>query len=407
MKRWKFVLLSVISVILVLAVAVAAVYFFADKEPEQMPTKTEQTEPLLTEIPTLSPTEAVTQPITEPVTEIETQAFDTDRYLSQLSLEEKIAQMMLVSCHEAVDIESACSYGVGGLCLYSHSFESKSADDIKAMNENFQSLSKIPLLISTDEEGGTVVRVSANEEIRAVPFKSPSELFDEGGYELVKSDTAEKANLLLSLGINVNLAPVCDVPLSEDNYIYDRCFSLSQKETAEYTELVTKVMKEKQIGSTLKHFPGYGGSVDTHQSMGYDEREYSAFENGDFLPFKSAIKAGADSVLVSHNIVKCMDEEMPASLSANVHDILRNELEFTGVVITDDLVMEGIQQFTDGESAAVLAVKAGNDMIICNDYEGSVNAIANAVSNGEIEKNQIDESVKRILNWKYNLGILE
>lgn len=403
MKKGKFALLSVISIILVFAVAVTLAYFLSEKESEKTEPETAQAKESQTEIETQLPTE----PQTQPQTEEKTQVFELDEYLSQLTLEEKVAQMMLVSCHEAVDIESACSYGVGGLCLYTHSFESKSADDIKAMNENFQSLSKIPLLISTDEEGGTVVRVSANDRIRAVPFKSPSELFDEGGFELVESDTAEKAELLLSLGINVNLAPVCDVPLSEDNYIYDRCFSLSPKETAEYTELVTKVMKEKQIGSTLKHFPGYGGSVDTHKSLSYDEREYSDFENGDFLPFESAIQAGADSVLVSHNIVKCMDGEMPASLSENVHNILRDELKFTGVVITDDLVMEGVAQFTDGESAAVLAVKAGNDMIICNDYEGSVNAIVNAVENGEIEKTKIDESVKRILNWKYNLGILE
>lgn len=108
--------------------------------------------------------------------------------------------MMLISCHESVDIESACSYGVGGLCLYSHSFENKSSDEVKEMTSYFQQLSKIPLLISTDEEGGTVVRVSANEQLRAVEFKSPSELYAEGGYELIESDTIEKADLLFRLG---------------------------------------------------------------------------------------------------------------------------------------------------------------------------------------------------------------
>ncbi len=395
MKKGKFTFISVVSIILVLAVAVAAVYFFGDYDATEKEAETQPLTEVATEIPTQAPTETPTQPD------------DIAVAIDNLTLEEKIAQMMLVSCHEAINIENACSYGVGGLCLYSHSFSEKSADEVKAMTDYYQELSKIPLLISTDEEGGTVVRVSANEQLRAVPFKSPSELYNEGGYDLIESDTIEKADLLLSLGINVNLAPVCDVPLDETNYIYDRCFSLSHEETAQYSELVTSVMKEKGIGSTLKHFPGYGGSVDTHQSMGYDDREYSAFENGDFLPFESAIKAGADSVLVSHNIVECMDPELPASLSAPVHNILREELNFSGVVITDDLVMEGIQQFTDGENAAVLAVKAGNDMIICNDYEGAVNAIANAVRNGEIEQSQIDMSVTRILNWKKNLGILE
>lgn len=395
MKKGKFALISVMCVVLVLAMSVASVYFFGDYDVAEKESDTQALTEVATQVPTQAPTEAPTQPD------------DIEVSIENMTLEEKIAQMMLVSCHQSVDIENACLYGVGGLCLYSHSFESKSADEVKAMTSSYQNLSKIPLLISTDEEGGTVVRVSANEQLRAVPFKSPSELYAEGGYELIESDTIEKADLLLSLGINVNLAPVCDVPLDETNYIYDRCFSLSHEETAKYTELVTSVMKEKQIGSTLKHFPGYGGSVDTHQSMGYDDRDIEAFENGDFLPFESAIKAGADSVLVSHNIVECMDSEMPASLSAPVHNILRGALSFSGVIITDDLVMEGIQQFTDGESAAVLAVKAGNDMIICNDYEGSVNAIANAVRNGEIDETVIDMSVKRILNWKKNLGILE
>lgn len=399
MKRGTFAILSVISIILVLSISVTSAYFFGDIKVEEK------------EVETIAQTQVVTQPETEIATTAPTTALDKTDDISQLvskmTLQEKVAQMIMVSCHEGVDIEGASSFGVGGICLYTHSFEGKTAQEVKAMTDSYQQLSKIPMLISTDEEGGTVIRVSANPQLREYPFLSPSQLYEQGGFDLVKSDTQEKADLLLSLGINVNLAPVCDVPLDETNYIYDRCFSLSYDETAQYSELVTQVMKEKGIGSTLKHFPGYGASVDTHQSMAYDNREYSAFENGDFLPFKSAIQAGADSVLVSHNIVGCMDEEMPASLSLPVHNILRGALSFSGVIITDDLVMEGIQQFTDGENAAVLAVKAENDMIICNDYQGAVSAIVSAVENGEIDEAQIDASVKRILNWKKNLGILE
>ena len=97
---------------------------------------------------------------------------------------------------------------------------------------------------------------------------------------------------------------------------------------------------------------------------------------------------------------------MPASLSKPIHDILRNDLGFSGVIITDDLVMQGIQQFTDGENAAVLAVKAGNDMIICEDFVSVVNAIISAVENGEINETQINDSVNRILIWKHNLGLI-
>lgn len=391
MSKGKFAIISVISIILVLGIAVFSVYMTGGFDaPVTDPTVTDS-----------APTELVieTQPPTEPDIAEET--------LSSMSLEEKVSQMIMVSCHEGIEIEAASSYGVGGLCLYEYSFTDKTADEVKAMIDSYTILSNVPMLISVDEEGGTVNRVSTNPQLRETPFMSPSQLKAQGGLELVKTDTEEKAELLLSLGINVNLAPVCDVPLSEDNYIFDRCYGLDHDETALYTQTVVSAMKQKGIGSSLKHFPGYGGSVDTHQSMSYDTREYSDFENGDFKPFVAGINAGADCVLVSHNIVSCMDNEMPASLSKPVHDILRDKLSFDGVIITDDLVMEGIVQFTDGENAAVYAVKAGNDMIICNDYRSAVDAIMKAVENGEINEAQIDESVKRILNWKKNLALFE
>ena len=326
--------------------------------------------------------------------------------ISSMTLEEKVAQMILVSCHEDVDIEDAISKGVGGLCLYAFSFEDKTADEVAEMNSHYQGLSDIPLIISTDEEGGDVNRISINDNLRLVPFWSPRDLYSEGGFELVKSDTEEKADLLLSLGINVNLAPVCDVPLSEENYIYDRTFSMDAEETAEYVSVVVFAMKDKGIGSTLKHFPGYGGSADTHEYVGYDDREYSKFVNGDFLPFVKGIECGADSVLVSHNIVTSMDPDMPASLSKPIHDILRNDLGFSGVIITDDLIMNAITQFTDGESAAVYAVLAGNDMLCCEDYDEAITSITNAVFEGIVSEDQINASVLRILNWKSDLNLI-
>lgn len=331
---------------------------------------------------------------------------DEDDFKS-ITLEEKVYQMILVSCHSKVDIADAVKKGVGGLCLYAFSFEDKTAEEVKEMTAYYQSLSKLPLIISTDEEGGTVNRVSLNERLRAVPFWSPADLYSYGGWELVKSDTVEKSQLLLSLGINVNLAPVCDVPLSEDNYIFSRTFSMSHQSTGEYIALVVSQMKENGIGSVLKHFPGYGGSVDTHENVAYDYREYSDFLNGDFIPFIKGIEGGADSVLVSHNIVTCMDDEMPASLSPRVHEILRNDLNFDGVIMTDDLVMDAITEFTNGENAAVYAVLAGNDMLCCEDYDEAASSIVNAVKSGIIDEAVIDASVKRIINWKESLGLLQ
>ena len=326
--------------------------------------------------------------------------------VANMTLEQKAAQMMLVGIVDEATAKQAAAAGVGGLCMFAKPFKGKSKAQVRTMDAEIQSKAKIPLLMSVDEEGGTINRVSINSKLRAVPFWLGRNLYASGGWDLVISDTKEKAELLLDLGLNVNLAPVADVPLDKSNYIYNRCFSLDPHETAEYIRTVVTEMKQDGLGSTLKHFPGYGGSVDTHKSMGYDDRDYSAFENGDFLPFIAGIQAGADAVMVSHNIVKCMDADKPASLSPAVHRILREELGFDGVVISDDLGMDAITQFTGGKNPAVAAVLAGNDLVTFADYKTSVRAITEAVQDGTIAESQIDASVLRILNWKHSLGLI-
>lgn len=325
--------------------------------------------------------------------------------LSSMSLEEKAAQLIMASCHESGSAQEAAQLSVGGLCLYADAFQDKTPEQVRQMTESLQAASGVPLLISVDEEGGSVCRVSTNAALRPEPFRSPLALYQAGGLTLIKSDAADKAALLLDLGINVNLAPVCDVPLSSSDYIYNRSFGTDAALTAEYVSQVVGAMKEAGIGCTLKHFPGYGGSSDTHKGMAYDSRPYEDFLSRDFLPFQAGISAGTDSVLVSHNIVQCMDENLPASLSPEVHRILREDLGFEGVIISDDLFMDAIVQFTGGENAAVQAVLAGNDLICCADFEASIAAITGAVEDGIIPVEQIDASVLRILRWKAALGL--
>lgn len=326
--------------------------------------------------------------------------------LDSLSLEQKAAQMMLVGCTDASVGDYVCANGAGGLCLFAQPFEYKTAEDVRAMTAGFQNAAEIPVLLSVDEEGGGVCRVSINPNLRETNFWSPRFLFNQGGWDLIRSDTEEKADFLLDLGLNVNLAPVCDVPFSEGDFIYPRCFSTDAAETSEYIDTVVSIMKEKKLGSTLKHFPGYGGSADTHLNMAYDGREFLEFTSRDFLPFIAGMDAGADSVMVTHNIIECMDGEQPASLSPEVHRILREDLGFRGVIITDDLNMNAITQFTGGENPAVAAVLAGNDLLCYAEFDSSVQAIADAVRDGTIEEEQIDASVLRILYWKQTLGLL-
>ncbi|MBP0971986.1 MAG: beta-hexosaminidase [Oscillospiraceae bacterium] len=346
------------------------------------------------------------QTVTESVTTTETKPKTPEEIVSGMTLEQKAAQMMLVGITDEKTAQEAAADGVGALCMFAKPYKNKTKQQVREMHAAIQKKAAIPMIISADEEGGSINRLSIYKNLRSSPFPTGKELFTAGGWNAVISGTKEKSALMLDLGLNVNLAPVCDVPLDSSNYIYNRCFSLDAEETAEYIGKVVTQMNKDGLGSVLKHFPGYGGSVDTHKNMGYDTRDYSAFENGDFLPFKAGIADGADAVMVSHNIVKCKDDTNPASLSPIWHQILRNELHFDGVVISDDLGMNAITLFTNGKNPAVAAVQAGNDLVAYADYKTSVSAIVKAVKAGTIPQSQIDASVLRILRWKQKLGLL-
>lgn len=371
-------------------------------------------------VPELSQTAAVTVSVSSlPLTAAPTSSMERhtetlpprkrtpEQILEGMTLREKAAQMMLASCENAAQAKAAARAGAGGLVLFAAAFQGKTKAQVRQMIDEVQSESStVALLIAVDEEGGTVNRVSVNPQLRSAPFRSARELYTAGGMELVLRDADEKAALLLELGINVNLAPVCDVALTESDYIYKRTFSLDATETSDYIGKIVPQMQSRGIGTTLKHFPGYGGSVDTHKGIAYDNRAYSEFEQRDLLPFQAGIAAGADAVMVSHNIVRCMDSGYPASLSPAVHRVLRDTLGFGGVVITDDLGMGAIGQFTSGANPAVLAVAAGNDMLCYAKYAASVDAICAAVENGTLQQAQIDASCLRILRWKQSLGLI-
>ncbi len=325
--------------------------------------------------------------------------------LAGMTMEEKVGQMFIARCPEQGAAEKAERYHLGGYLLFGRDFKGKTRDQVVQEIQEYQNVSEIPMLIGVDEEGGTVNRVSLNSNLRAEPFQSPQQLYQAGGFEAIRNDTEEKSQLLKSLGINVNFAPVCDVSQNPADFIYDRSFGQDAAQTSEYVRTVVKTMKGQGMGSVLKHFPGYGSNADTHTGIAYDNREYSTFTDSDFLPFEAGIEAGADIVLVSHNIVACMDSERPASLSPRVHEILREDLGFSGVIVTDDLAMDGVRDFADDSQAAVLAVLAGNDLLCCTDFETQIPAVLEAVKQGTIPEETIDGAVLRILELKLSLGI--
>ena len=329
-----------------------------------------------------------------------------DKLLSEMTLEEKVGQMFYSAAPAGAGEEWITKYHMGGYVLFGNDFDGKSADDVRAMIQGYQMRSKVPLLIGVDEEGGTVLRVSYHEQLRSSGFDSPKNVYQSGGWEAIDATETEKAELLTSLGINVNNAPVCDITSNPDSFIYDRSFSGDPDEVSTFVKKVVDICKDKKLGTVLKHFPGYGDNTDTHEDMSYDSRPLDDFRNRDFIPFKAGIEAGADSIMVAHNIMADVDADYPASLSKKVHDIIRNELGFDGVIMTDDLAMQAIAKYTGAEAAAVTAAKCGNDILCCTDVEAQYPAVLEAVKNGEIPQEQIDASVKRILKWKHNLGLI-
>ena len=216
----------------------------------------------------------------------------------------------------------------------------------------------------------------------------------------------EKCLLLSSLGINVNLAPVCDITTDPNAFLYSRSLGQSPEITAEFVRDTVREMNSNHIGSVLKHFPGYGNNADTHVGIATDSRSLAELASYDLIPFSAGIEAGCDAILVSHTFVEALDPLAPASLSSGVHQYLRKEMGFDGVIITDDLVMQAItDQYGAGE-AAVLAVLAGNDLLCSTDYRTQYDAVYAAVLDGRIDIDTLNNAVRNVLEWKTKLGLI-
>ena len=332
--------------------------------------------------------------------------------IAGMSIEEKVGQMFFVRCPEMGAAEDVAAYHLGGLLLFGRDYKDAdggwlSAEELTAKLESYQAAAELPLFIGSDEEGGTVTRASRDPKLFAQPLPSPQELYAARGMDGLAAKTLDYNKQLLALGINVNFAPVCDVSTDGNDFIHARSFGKDAQATADYISRVVPEYESAGVACVLKHFPGYGNNVDTHTGIAVDERTYESFETADFLPFSAGIAAGAPFVLVSHNIVNCMDDTLPASLSPKVHEILRGTLGFDGLIVTDDLAMDAVKSYAQDGSVAVLALQAGNDMIVTTDYQTQIPQVIAAVQAGEIDEREIDAHVYRVLYEKQALGLID
>ena len=325
-----------------------------------------------------------------------------DEFMKNMSFEDKISQMIFPRFNYTNRTDDIINKKPGGYVLFAYDFE-YNATFIQNYMQEIQNLSKsnigLPLGLSVDEEGGTVVRVSKYH--RSQKFPSPQEIYNKSGNDGIAEIDKEKRDLLRKFFLNVNLAPVADISSNSNDYIYPRTIGRNALESAEYIEKDVEGYVKDNFTCCAKHFPGYGNNIDTHGDIAIDERSYEQFQQEDFLTFEAAIRQQIPMILVSHNIVKCKDDKHPASLSKAWHDILRNELNFTGLILTDDLSMGAIKKYTDNVSEAVLAVNAGNDILLTSDYYMHYNALMEAIKDGSITEDVVNKACRRIIAWKY------
>lgn len=337
--------------------------------------------------------------------------------LDSMTLEEKICQMMFVTPESITGAKAVTrageatrlaleKYPVGGIIYFAQNLQSR--EQVIQMIDNTQSYSRIPLFIGVDEEGGRVARLGNKSAMGTTKIKPMGQVAtDAEAYEIGRTLGRD----LSGLKFNLDFAPVADVIVYEKNSeIGDRSFGSDAWVVGEMVKSVVEGMESENVSSVLKHFPGHG-STKTNSHTGYSEstRELDELRSCEFLPFKKGIEAGCDFVMVSHmTLVNATEEKLPSSLSKEViEDLLKGELGFEGIVITDALNMGAIVKEYANSTAAVYAIKAGADMLLMpENIDEAINAIMNAVTTGEISEDRINESVKKILKIKMEKGLI-
>lgn len=374
-------------------------------------------EPVETASPPASPSEAPSETPAETPSEpppVEP-ADPLLELLDSMSLREKVCQMFVVFPSDLTGVgpvtqageatrQALERYPVGGL-LYDTS-NMVSRDQVREMLENTQSYAKVPLLLTCDEEGGRVARL-----MNTVGTTSIGPMLDYAhlGPDAARTNAQTIAQDMASCGFNTDLAPVADVWSNPENTVIgDRAYS---RDFAQAAELIPAAVEGFHLGGTacaLKHFPGHGDTKeDSHSGAAYVDKTLEQLRQEELLPFRAGIDAGADLVMLGHLTVGELDSE-PAPFSHRiVTGLLREELGFDGVVITDSLKMGAVTGRWSSEEAAVKAVQAGVDLLLCpEDLDAAVNGLIRAVESGDISQERIDESVLRILNMKRQRGIL-
>ncbi|RHM68021.1 glycoside hydrolase family 3 protein [Hungatella hathewayi] len=335
--------------------------------------------------------------------------------LSQMTLHEKVCQMLVVTPESITGVEAVTAAGdttkkalqampVGGILYSKPNLRSK--EQVKTMLQNTQSYSAIPLMFTCDEEGGRVNRLMSTLNTTMI---GPMLDYKDQGVEIAYKNACTIASDMSALGFNADMAPVADVWSNPENTVIgDRAYSDDFQQAAVLVASAVEGFHAGGVATVLKHFPGHGDtSEDTYYGAVFITKTLEEIREKELLPFQAGIQADSDMVMIGHLILSDIDDQ-PAPFSHKiVTELLRQELGFDGVIITDGLQMKAMTDFYSDGEIACSAVKAGVDMLLCPaNPEEAAAALEDAVINGDLTESRIEESVLRILKMKKERGMI-
>lgn len=347
---------------------------------------------------------------------------DSDRareITDSMSVEEKVGQLFIVmpecfddsgsatTMYSSDIVEKMQKYNVGGIILFAKNIATP--NQTSSLIAGLQEASKYPLFIAVDEEGGRVARVGRNEEMNAPKIEPMAEVTEsDRAYEIGET----MGEYLRDLGFNLDFAPVADVLIDNNNTeIGDRSFGSNPQKCGELVSEVVKGLQNNGVSAALKHFPGHGGSeANSHEGLSQSSRTLDEMRETEFVPFKAGIEAGSDFVMVAHmSVPELTGDTAPATLSHYVvTDLLKGELGFRGLAVSDALNMGAISEYYGSNTAAVKAFNAGIDVLLMpENLDSAYNAVLNAVKSGEVSEERLDEAVYNIISTKIKRGIIK
>ncbi len=420
---------AAILTVYILVLTLSVKYISPTQEPMSAPGMTAETDTAPAELqdPSAEP-ETETAAAAEETTEAATEAVSGDPAVEQalpdMTLEEKIYQLFIVSPESLVDNAVSCvtesgdmtktalaSKPVGGIIYFAQNLENRQqTTDMIANAQHYAKDSHgIGLFIAVDEEGGQVARVA--DSLGTTAYSPMATYGKQGDTAQVREIGADIASDIAEYGFNLDFAPVADVNLNSGNELGSRIFSDDPEVVSEMTAAMVEGLQESgKVSATLKHFPGLGAeSGNTHyDATARIDRTKEQLMQDEFTAFRGGIEAGADFVMVGHQIMSCAGDDLPSDLSGVVvNDWLRGELGFEGIVVTDSHTMNTISGTYSAGTAARMSIQAGVDIVLIpKDLQAAYQAVYDAVESGEIPESRIDESVRRILTVKARHGLI-